>query len=137
VSESETFFSDALGFVSERKTEKRRLEFLASRYLLQYLLPGFPFGSLKVTDQGKPALENDIVHFSISHSFPYVAVVIGNRSVGIDVQVYREKIHRVKHKFLSPEELIIVQEKTENLTLAWTVKESVFNWYGAGSVDLI
>src|SRR5690606_25028830 len=115
ISEPENFFSEALGFGSERNTEKRRLEYLASRYLLKYLLPEFPFGAI-TTGQGKPGIEDDIVHFSISHSFPYVAVVIGNQSVGIDIQMYREKIHRVKHKFLSPEERRIVQESTENLT---------------------
>lgn len=137
ISETETFFSAALGFTSDRNTEKRRLEYLASRYLLKYLLPDFPFGSVTKAAQGKPAVEDDIIHFSISHSFPYVAVVIGQEPVGIDIQMYREKIHRVKHKFLSNAERRIMQETTQNLTLAWTVKESVFKWYGKGSVDLI
>lgn len=137
IDEPERFFSESLGFASERNTEKRRLEFLASRYLLKYLLPEFPFGAVTTPPQGKPVTENDIVHFSISHSFPYVAVVIGRFAVGIDIQVYREKIHRVKHKFLSAKEQQIVGNTTPALTLAWTVKESVFKWYGKGSIDLI
>ena len=137
IEESESFFSDNLGFVAQHKTEKRRLEFLASRYLLKYLIPDFSFSDLKSHREGKPFFEDDRIHFSISHSFPFVAVVIDEQPVGIDVQVFQEKILRLQQKFLSAEEQIIFDNSMEHITLAWAAKEAAFKWFGEGQVDFI
>ena len=137
IEEPEIFFTDNLGFVGHHKTEKRRLEFLASRYLLKSLIPDFSFSELKNHQEGKPFFEDDRVHFSISHSFPFVAVVIDEKPVGIDVQVFQEKILRLQQKFLSAQEQIIFKDSMEHITLAWTAKEAAFKWFGEGKVDFI
>jgi hypothetical protein len=42
ITESEDFFSQALGFGSEQKHPKRRLEHLSGRFLFQILVTGLP-----------------------------------------------------------------------------------------------
>jgi phosphopantetheinyl transferase len=137
ITEPETFFSDQLGFSSEKKLERRRLEYLASRFLLWQLAPGFPFSKIEITAPGKPFLRDAGLHFSISHSFPYVAVAIDKQPVGIDVQVFQEKISRLKDKFLSPAEQVFFGDKMEPLTLAWSAKEAAYKWFGDGGMDFI
>lgn len=137
INEPETFFSEQLGFSSDKKLEKRRLEHLAGRFLLQHLNPDFPFSKLEISSPGKPFVPGNSLHFSISHSFPYVAVAIDEQPVGIDVQVFHEKIYRLKDKFLSPEEQELFEDRAEQLTLAWTAKEAAFKWFGLGGVDFI
>jgi phosphopantetheinyl transferase len=137
ITEPEAFFSDQLGFSSDRKLEKRRLEHLAARFLLQHLSPDFPFSKMEISQPGKPFVPDSSLHFSISHSFPYVAAAIDQQPVGIDIQVFQEKISRLKDKFLSPTEQELFENKAEQLTLAWTAKEAAFKWFGLGAVDFI
>lgn len=137
IDEPEAFFSEQLGFSSDKKLEKRRLEHLAGRFLLQHLSPDFPFSRMEISRPGKPFVPGNSLHFSISHSFPYVAVAIDEQPVGIDVQVFQEKISRLKEKFLSPAEQALFENGTEQLTLAWTAKEAAFKWFGMGGVDFI
>lgn len=137
IEEPESFFADKVGFQGHQKTEKRRLEFLASRFLLKQLIPDFSFLELKSHPEGKPYFEDNRVHFSISHSFPFVAVAIDEKPVGIDVQVFQEKIMRLQQKFLSAEEQLIFDNSIETITLAWAAKEAAFKWFGEGSVDFI
>lgn len=136
ITESEDFFSQALGFGSEQKHPKRRLEHLSGRFLLQLLVPGFPFEHISIHPLGKPMLEDHALWFSISHSFPYAAAIVSTqKSVGIDIQVYQEKILRLQSKFLSDAEQEITTEDMHRITLAWCAKEALFKYYGLGAVD--
>lgn len=137
IEETEAFFSEQMGFIAPQKTELRRLEFLASRFLLKFLIPDIDFSNLKFHPSGKPFLENSEIHLSFSHSFPFVAVSISSQSTGIDIQVFQPKIIRLQQKFLSPEEQELFQNKVEKITLAWTAKEAGFKWFGEGGVDFI
>lgn len=136
ITESEDFFSQALGFGSEQKHPKRRLEHLSGRFLLQLLVPGFPFERISIHPLGKPMLEDNSLWFSISHSFPYAAAIVSTKkSVGIDIQVYQEKILRLHSKFLSDAEQEITGNDMHRITLAWCAKEALFKYYGLGAVD--
>jgi len=137
IEEPESFFSKQLGFSGHQKTEPRRLEYLATRYLLQHLIPDISFSDLKCHPEGKPFLDNSHLHFSISHSFPFVAVALDQQPIGIDIQVFQQKIIRLQQKFLSPEEQILFKNEIEKITLAWTAKEAAFKWFGEGKVDFI
>ena len=137
ITEPEHFFSDQLGFSTQKKLEKRRLEFLATRLLLQQTIPGFPFEKMAIAATGKPFLHGTPYHFSISHSFPYVAVAFSERSVGIDVQVFQPKISRLKDKFLSVAEQKWFADSMEKLTLAWTAKEAAYKRLEKNGVDFI
>ncbi len=54
-------------------------------------------------------------------------------AVGIDLEKITDRVHRIRHKFLSDEEWEWVQGwgeevQRELLTLLWTVKEAVYKW---------
>ncbi|PSK95066.1 4'-phosphopantetheinyl transferase family protein [Taibaiella chishuiensis] len=138
IEEPEDFFIGHTGLVSDRKSAIRRLEYLATRYLLGLSWPGFPIDQIAVSPLGKPFLPGTPLHFSISHSYPYVAVAIDTQQeVGIDIQVIQPKILRLQNKFLSPAEQAMCGDEPALITLAWAAKEAVFKRYGKGAVDFI
>ena len=139
----------------------KRQQHLAGRYLLRHLFPDFPLDLIKIADTRKPYLEDEAYHFSISHCSDYAAAIVSkNKRVGVDIEVPSPKVEKIKHKFLHPEELAMVngevprlqavsnkqegvqhhhnpksQTPDPKLTLLWSAKEAVFKWWSYGSVD--
>lgn len=138
IDESEDFFRQHTGLQSDKKSELRRLEHLAGRFLLTRLAPEVTLQHIEISNLGKPFLPGNTLHFSISHSFPFIGVAVDHqKEIGIDVQTLQEKIHRVQYKFLSEEEQALCGNTTGRITLAWAAKEAAFKRYGLGSVDFI
>ena len=147
IAETERFFLDKVPLPIPGITHyHKRLQHLAGRYLLQELFPEFPYHLIEIADTKKPFLLNEEYHFSVSHCGDYAAVIINkDQRVGIDIELVTPKIERIKHKFLSEDELIgnweleISNSETIQsanlLTLLWSCKEAVFKWYGYGGVD--
>ncbi len=137
VEEPESFFEAQTGLQTDKKSAVRRLEHLAGRFLLQYLLPEMSLDHIEVSHLGKPYFPGNGPCFSISHSFPFVGVAVAPQAVGIDVQTLQEKIVRIQYKFLSPEEQALCNNHAARITLAWAAKEAAFKRYGLGAVDFI
>lgn len=137
IEEPEDFFEAHTGWSSDKKSDIRRLEHLASRFLLLQLLPGLDLGLIEVSHLGKPFLPEAMPRFSISHSFPFVGVAVADQEVGIDVQTLQDKILRLQYKFLSAEEQALCENEPARITLAWSAKEAAFKRYGLGAVDFI
>ncbi len=136
VEEPEAFFSEHTGLTPDIKHEKRRIEHLAGRFLLKHLDQGLPLHLIAKDEHDKPRLSNGYCHFSISHSFPFVAAVVDTRhETGIDVQTWNPRIGQIQHKFLSPQEQSFFEGDERLLTLAWCAKESVYKWHGRRGVD--
>jgi phosphopantetheinyl transferase len=138
IEETEEFFKNNVPQHRDVTHPKKRLQHLAGRFLLQFLAPDFPYELIRIADTRKPFLQNDAYHFSISHCGDYAAAIISKDSrVGIDIEVETSKIQRVREKFLSAAEHRIFAPVSDYslLTLLWSAKESVFKWYGEGSVD--
>jgi len=136
--EPESFFSGHTGITSDIKNEKRRVEHLAGRFLLQYLVPGFPLHEIQKDRHDKPRTNNNGYFFSISHSWPYIAAVISTHSeVGIDIQTWNPRIPSIQHKFLSPDEQLLFKNEISLITAAWTAKEAAYKWNGRRNVDFI
>ena len=138
ITEPENFFIDAVPLQRSITHPHKRLQHFAGRFLLLQLEPDFPFDLIKIADTRKPFLENEAFHFSISHCDDFAAVIISNEQrVGIDIEMVDEKIERIIHKFLTADENhLLTQGKTaEAGTLCWSIKESIFKWYGKGEVD--
>ncbi|MDQ6845750.1 MAG: 4'-phosphopantetheinyl transferase superfamily protein, partial [Bacteroidota bacterium] len=76
-------------------------------------------------------------HFSISHCGDYAAVIVSKEMrVGIDIELIRQKIELIKHKFLNDTEILLLKANDlQQLTLLWNCKEAVFKWYGKGGLD--
>lgn len=108
--------------------------FLALRHLL--LKKGYRDNSLKYQKNGKPYL-SDKNYLSISHSFDKVALVFSKFPVGLDVEKKREKLLRVKEKFLKKEYTFLTSKKElEQLLVIWCAKESLYKLYGMAGVSL-
>lgn len=148
IEETEEFFKNNVPQHRDVTHPKKRLQHLAGRFLLQFLAPDFPYELIQIAETRKPFLPNEEYHFSISHCGDYAAAIISKDSrVGIDIEIQTPKIQKVGEKFLSPEEHSIfnIQSSAFNstnpapdyslMTLLWSAKESVFKWYGEGSVD--
>ncbi len=136
--EPEAYFAEQTGLQPPISHEKRRTEHLAGRFLLKLLKNDFPLHDIKIDEHGKPHLAGDDVHFSVSHSWPYIAAVIDNgRSAGIDVQTWTEKIVRIKHKFLSEGEQELLGHDPRNFLAAWSAKETAYKWHGKDGTEFI
>ena len=150
IDEDENFFLSKVPLQREITHPNKSLQHLAGRYLLKYLFKDFPLELIKIADTRKPFLENEQYHFSISHCGKYAAAIVSKTErVGIDIELYSPKVEKIKHKFLSEEELEMVNGEWSmvnegfyhlssiiyHLTLLWSCKEAVFKWWSYGNVD--
>jgi len=60
--------------------------------------------------------------------------MLSQKNAGLDVQVFNEKLKRIKEKFTNSQELSRIKAPTElaALSLTWSIKEAVFKYYGTG-----
>lgn len=141
IEESEEFFKANVPQHRDVTHPHKRLQHLAGRFLLRYLVPDFPYDLIQIADTRKPFLPGEQYHFSISHCGDYAAALVSkDRRVGVDIEIPVEKIGRLAGKFLNEEEKKIANidgtaSDHQLLTLLWSAKESVFKWYGGSGVD--
>jgi 4'-phosphopantetheinyl transferase len=115
---------------------KRELETFGKNYLITQLLG--KSASIKYSNTGKPYLEGDTRFVSISHSHDKLAVIINNKeNAGIDIELIRDKVINIKHKFLSASELENAENDIEKLLIYWSAKETLYKIYGKKEVDFI
>lgn len=144
IAETEEYFLKKVPLKKDVSHPHKRLQHLAGRYLLPALFADFPLEEILIADTRKPFLENEKYHFSISHCGDFAAAIASNKNrVGVDIELITPKVERIKHKFLSVDELAFikhqepVKEKLNILTTAWSIKEAVFKWHGNGEMDFI
>ncbi|MCD2421281.1 4'-phosphopantetheinyl transferase superfamily protein [Niabella pedocola] len=115
----------------------KMLQHLAGRFLLQYLFPGFPYHLIQIAETRKPFLPDEAFHFSISHCGDYAAAIVSREQrVGIDIEIPVAKVVTIRHKFMSPAEMELLNPLSmEEYTQVWSAKEAVYKWYGLGKVD--
>ena len=117
--------------------EKRRREWLASRTLSYWLLrqctPAIYL--LQNDESGKPTLTNSSYQISISHSPREVAVLLsGQYGVGIDIEIVRPKIQRVRDRFLTATEKAYIGHDLTQLTIAWSAKETLYKLFSQKNI---
>src|SRR5215211_2954663 len=113
IEEEEPFFLKSVPLQREITHPHKRLQHLAGRYLLKYLFPDFPTELIRIADTRKPFLEDEAYHFSISHCGDFAAVIVSSKCrVGIDVEIISGKVARIQHKFLSEEEIEILNRQS-------------------------
>lgn len=143
ITEEEQFFLDQLVLdefeqqYHHKLIETKRKEFLACRYLLHIATGEEQRIFLDISKSGKPFLQNKAYEISLSHSASYVAVVLSDRLVGIDIQQSNPKLERIKGKFISNEEFDRYgdQINTDIVHHFWGAKEALFKAYGNGKVE--
>jgi phosphopantetheinyl transferase len=110
------------------KSEMHQRAFLSVRLLLKKA--GYTDFELHYDQFGKPYF-NDGKYVSITHSHHFSAIIISNETVGIDMEMQREKIIRIADKFVNPTELHRLKrfdtpDYIKKLTVKWGAKEAIF-----------
>jgi phosphopantetheinyl transferase len=110
--------------------EHRKKEWLVSRILAEKALG--ENSEIFYDEHTKPFLKNSKKHISVSHSHNLLAVIIDDKETGIDIELIKPNVLRIKHKFMNDAELKAIEKghKEEELTLYWCVKESLYKLYG-------
>lgn len=117
---------------------KRKLTWLASRYLLKLLLNTSEFVELLFDEHGKPYVNNDDIHVSISHCDTYAAAMVSrNGAVGIDIELTSRDITPIKAKFLSQTEIDHIGEESmlQKLMVYWGAKEVIYKIYSKRKLE--
>ena len=140
ITEPEDFFLKNVTLQRAITHPHKRLQHLAGRYLLLTLFPEFPLELISIADTRKPFLPGEPFHFSISHCGDYAAAIVSKLNrVGVDIEVPHPKIEKVKHKFLAGTEMELLAKTGEEnnimLTMAWSIKEAIFKWFGEGEME--
>lgn len=116
---------------------RRELEKMGSLLLLGELLKTKSF-ELCYSPANKPFLKDRVEHISISHSHDKLAIIINtNENTGIDIELIRDKVLKIQHKFLSEKELLFAKDNVEKLITIWAAKETLYKVYGLKEVNFI
>ena len=111
--------------VDSMKSESHQKGFLAVRMLLQHL--GYSDFDLYYDSYGKPHLM-DGKYISISHSHEFSAIALSTNTIGIDLELVKEKTLKIASRFMDVLHLdnLSEAEKTQKATVIWGIKESIF-----------
>lgn len=118
--------------------EQRKKQWLAYRNILRHLVPETYPSHLLYDNRGKPSLCAAPGFISVSHAGDYAAAVYSREHpVGIDVEQLRDRIERVKSRFLSDRELETINDENrlEKLYIHWGAKEAIYKLHGGPEVD--
>ncbi|MBR9855424.1 MAG: 4'-phosphopantetheinyl transferase superfamily protein [Algicola sp.] len=120
------------------KSEAHRKAFLSIRHLLA--LAGYVDHDLYYDDFGKPHLK-DGNYISITHSHNFTGIIISETDeVGIDIEMQRDKILRIAHKFTPIQEyktLANSEALIRKLTIVWGAKESLYKIYAQQGLSFL
>lgn len=87
-----------------------------------------PFEILR-TENGKPYIEGNHVHFSLSHSGRRGIIAVSDKPVGIDLEIYKDSPHNsVIERFSEREQAEIADER--DFLRHWTAREAYVKLYG-------
>lgn len=120
------------------KSEMHRKGFLSIRHLMAE--PGYVDADLYYDSVGKPHL-NDGTHISITHSNQFTGIIVSDsEEVGIDIEMQRDKILRIAHKFTPIEEYRTIANTDaliRKLTTVWGCKESLYKIYAEPGLSFL
>lgn len=109
------------------KSQMHQRAFLSVRMLIQEM--GFTDKDLHYDEFGKPYFDCHN-YISITHSYHFAAIIISHETVGIDMELQRDKIQRIADKFTDYEcdylEPNATDEYIKKLTVIWGAKEAIF-----------
>jgi len=126
-------------FHSYRDAQNALLGDIAARMLI-CRATGLSNSHLEFTsnEYGKPFLINDPhVHHNISHANQYIACVLDDQPVGIDIEHIKPIEMKIAKRFFAPDEIAYVVSADDSLLVQrfyeiWTKKESRIKWEGKG-----
>lgn len=114
---------------------KREQEKAGTRLLLAELLGAADY-DLVYSPEKKPSLRGSNLHLSISHSHDWLAILLDEaKPTGIDIELLRDKVLTVRHKFLNAAEAERAGADIVELSYIWAAKEAMYKAYGLKGVD--
>ena len=116
--------------------EIKRKEWYATRILMRKVVEssGDTYIGITKDEYGKPWLNKSEAYISVTHCFPLVVVLYDQQNeVGVDIEMSRQQIDRIAHKFLSEEEASF-STTTEHHMVMWAAKESLYKLHGRKSL---
>lgn len=120
------------------KSEMHRRGFLSIRHLMA--VAGYFDADLYYDEVGKPHLK-DGNHISITHSNQFTGIIVSETNeVGVDIEMQRDKIVRIAHKFTPIEEYKSIANSEaliRKLTVVWGCKESLYKIYAEPGLSFI
>lgn len=120
------------------KSEAHRRAFLSIRHLMAKA--GYVDHDLYYDDFGKPHLK-DGKFISITHSHNFTGIIISETDeVGIDIEMQRDKILKIAHKFTPIQEyktLANSEALMRKLTIVWGAKESLYKIYARQGLSFL
>ncbi len=120
------------------KSELHRRGFLSIRHLLAEA--GYVDHDLYYDDNGKPHLK-DGKFISITHSHEFTGIIVSEeKEVGIDIEMKRDKILRIAHKYTPIEEYKTIANTEaiiRKLTIVWGAKESLYKIYSEKGLSFL
>jgi 4'-phosphopantetheinyl transferase len=126
--------------------QKKAVASLFSDLLLRYVLSQFSVelarkAIIKRSSNGKPYLAGTGrgVHFSISHSYPWIICVVASSRVGSDIERERPLKKNIPQRFFTQNEQSLLsdnglssEQKKKLFFTLWTLKESFAKAQGTG-----
>lgn len=103
---------------------RRQKEILIANQVIRHL-----FGNNAVllhSEYGVPILDGININITISHcKNKFIIAINPTNIIGIDIELQREQLNRIKNRFLSAQELIAYNTPVL-LLKAWTIKEAIY-----------
>lgn len=115
--------------LKNKKSAIQKSESLAARYCLFEICKtlNVEYAQLDVNENGAPLFIDSDLEISLTHSYPYVAAIVcQKKSIGIDIEKKGRKILKIAPRFLNEREFERWQNDHIQLTLAWSMKESIY-----------
>lgn len=129
-----------ISYLDSLNNGKRNLHWLSTRVLLRRMMFTDSYIDCRVDENGKPYLTNFPHFISLSHSYDYAAVMVSrDKAVGIDIEIIKEKIERIAHKFMDNTELSFIsgQDRIEQLYACWCAKEAIYKLHGKRNISFL
>ena len=122
--------------LEEKKTDKRKQEWLACRVLLKEMTQAQPI--IIYDENRKPRIDGTSKQLSMSHSGDYSCVYVhDSEAVGVDLQQMKPSISNGADYFLNDAEMQWTNLNDNVLLhLIWCAKEAVFKYAGDADMDL-
>lgn len=125
--------SNSLARVSSMQSELHQRGFLSVRHLLK--IAALSDADLFYNEFGKPLLTSG-KHISISHSYYFSTIAISDEEIGIDIEMVREKITMIQHKFVNTDyDSLSDEDLIKQLTIIWGAKEAMYKIYPHGGLS--
>jgi len=112
------------------KSDVRQKEFLCIRALLVAMTDN-PQLTIGHYSSGKPFVQG--YQISISHTKDYAVLILSlDKNVAVDIEYRSERVARVVHKFIRPDELVV--GINQQLTV-WSAKETLYKLHSADDLQ--